>query len=256
MISSSIAARFAALVGLTLCTGAARAATLVTSTTYSYGESFTDNAALIVSSVGANRKYGPVEIGGFDPHLGTLNTVIEQLDLSTSVSADTSRVGVADWLTSVSFYFVPDAASGTPAYNALFVTGAIVHQNTGESYPFLPGYADAFTETTSPSDSLITDPAELDAFKQPTISFQAGIGILFDSIPYADGSPAIAANDISANSSARLSFIYDYTPTPGVPEPATWAMMLVGFGGLGAAMRGRRSGALHSFQRTPRNTSL
>ncbi len=27
---------------------------------------------------------------------------------------------------------------------------------------------------------------------------------------------------------------------PGVPEPATWAMMLVGFGGLGAVMRSRR----------------
>jgi hypothetical protein len=29
-----------------------------------------------------------------------------------------------------------------------------------------------------------------------------------------------------------------------VPEPATWAMMLVGFGGLGAAMRARRSKAV------------
>ncbi len=29
----------------------------------------------------------------------------------------------------------------------------------------------------------------------------------------------------------------------GVPEPATWAMMLVGFGGLGAAMRSRRGQA-------------
>ena len=29
----------------------------------------------------------------------------------------------------------------------------------------------------------------------------------------------------------------------GVPEPATWAMMLVGFGGLGAAIRRRRSQA-------------
>ncbi len=28
---------------------------------------------------------------------------------------------------------------------------------------------------------------------------------------------------------------------PGVPEPATWAMMLIGFGGLGAVMRRRRS---------------
>lgn len=30
---------------------------------------------------------------------------------------------------------------------------------------------------------------------------------------------------------------------PGVPEPATWAIMLMGFGGLGAAMRARRKQA-------------
>jgi hypothetical protein len=30
----------------------------------------------------------------------------------------------------------------------------------------------------------------------------------------------------------------------GVPEPATWAMMIVGFGGIGAALRGRRRTAV------------
>jgi fibro-slime domain-containing protein len=30
------------------------------------------------------------------------------------------------------------------------------------------------------------------------------------------------------------------TPPSGVPEPATWAMFLIGFGGIGLAMRGRR----------------
>ena len=30
-------------------------------------------------------------------------------------------------------------------------------------------------------------------------------------------------------------------PGPGVPEPATWAMMLIGFGGLGAVVRRRRA---------------
>lgn len=43
--------------------------------------------------------------------------------------------------------------------------------------------------------------------------------------------------------------IYDTAITPGqagpagVPEPATWAMMLLGFGGLGAALRQRRTRA-------------
>jgi hypothetical protein len=28
--------------------------------------------------------------------------------------------------------------------------------------------------------------------------------------------------------------------TGGVPEPAAWALMLVGFGGVGVALRGKR----------------
>ncbi|MGZ3371658.1 MAG: PEPxxWA-CTERM sorting domain-containing protein, partial [Caulobacteraceae bacterium] len=32
-------------------------------------------------------------------------------------------------------------------------------------------------------------------------------------------------------------------PVQGVPEPATWAMMLVGFGGLGAMLRQRKARA-------------
>ncbi len=37
-----------------------------------------------------------------------------------------------------------------------------------------------------------------------------------------------------------------FTPdvVPGVPEPATWAMLLVGFGGVGALARRRRSGVV------------
>lgn len=37
-----------------------------------------------------------------------------------------------------------------------------------------------------------------------------------------------------------LSNAYLFTSVPGVPEPATWAMMLLGFGGIGMAMRRRR----------------
>ena len=35
-------------------------------------------------------------------------------------------------------------------------------------------------------------------------------------------------------------------PQPGVPEPATWAMLIAGFGLVGATMRRRRMGAVHA----------
>jgi PEP-CTERM motif len=44
-------------------------------------------------------------------------------------------------------------------------------------------------------------------------------------------------NGIKISETATLT--YTYAPT-SVPEPASWALMLVGFGGLGAAVRTRR----------------
>ena len=41
-------------------------------------------------------------------------------------------------------------------------------------------------------------------------------------------------------SGTNLAFTVYGDATGGVPEPATWSLMLMGFGGLGAAMRSRR----------------
>jgi hypothetical protein len=49
---------------------------------------------------------------------------------------------------------------------------------------------------------------------------------------YADRDQVDAALDFSIQTSGV---------TLGVPEPATWAMMLIGFGGMGAAMRRKRA---------------
>jgi hypothetical protein len=49
----------------------------------------------------------------------------------------------------------------------------------------------------------------------------------------------------SSTSDTHLGSLYSApipvsTSTPGVPEPASWALMILGFGGVGAVLRGRR----------------
>jgi hypothetical protein len=53
---------------------------------------------------------------------------------------------------------------------------------------------------------------------------------------YIQGGVAVgSAEDLCGNAAYRLT--YDYTPSGSVPEPATWAMMILGMGVVGYAMR-------------------
>jgi hypothetical protein len=64
------------------------------------------------------------------------------------------------------------------------------------------------------------------------------ISVTFDS--GSDTTTVSAINgDYQSGGATNLSFTLFGGPA-GVPEPATWAMMLMGFGGLGAAMRASR----------------
>ena len=51
----------------------------------------------------------------------------------------------------------------------------------------------------------------------------------------------VLADGVTANAGTWLVDNRRVGPVAGVPEPATWAMMLLGFGGLGAALRRRRA---------------
>jgi hypothetical protein len=73
-------------------------------------------------------------------------------------------------------------------------------------------------------------------------SFQIeGYNILIDKIVLGTGAGQIGTGVLTATVSAITS-----GATGGVPEPATWAMMLVGFGGLGAVLRRQRSGRVQA----------
>jgi hypothetical protein len=53
--------------------------------------------------------------------------------------------------------------------------------------------------------------------------------------------PANVANGVQTGKAYAADFVVSNVSVAGVPEPATWVMMLAGFGGLGAVLRmGRR----------------
>ncbi|MBL8656950.1 MAG: PEPxxWA-CTERM sorting domain-containing protein [Altererythrobacter sp.] len=64
------------------------------------------------------------------------------------------------------------------------------------------------------------------------------------------GPPGYGWNDSGSRVGDSYAYVieYDELSTPGaVPEPATWAMLILGFGLLGAAMRRSRSIVRRAF---------
>jgi hypothetical protein len=106
----------------------------------------------------------------------------------------------------------------------------------------------SYSPTGTNPDELIVgglfDGASTVQYSPPTDDFWLFITTFtasptFDQVGYAQVSagPNIFFTDAGAGGTGTVSV----TPvTSGAPEPATWAMMLIGFGGLGASLRMRR----------------
>lgn len=74
-----------------------------------------------------------------------------------------------------------------------------------------------------------------------TLSDQPGPGNAFPSVP-GDNAFAFQWNrTLGAGQSFFVSQISTYSPTAAVPEPASWAMMIGGFGLVGSALRRRKA---------------
>lgn len=64
-------------------------------------------------------------------------------------------------------------------------------------------------------------------------------------VTYSDTWLVAAAKNSSNNDGFKVKSVsFDVQPPPGVPEPATWAMMLMGFFGLGSVVRRQRKTGL------------
>jgi hypothetical protein len=79
----------------------------------------------------------------------------------------------------------------------------------------------------------LTNPGEIGLMASTTVGFSDGVDTVHG------GTGANPLNDNLGVSITNFSF-----PGGAVPEPSTWALMIMGFGGIGAALRRRRETAV------------
>ncbi|HEY0438373.1 MAG TPA: PEPxxWA-CTERM sorting domain-containing protein [Phenylobacterium sp.] len=123
-------------------------------------------------------------------------------------------------------------------YNSFFLPGTSGSSMTITfSNPINNFFLNLYNGWVTPDTFTVSDNAGRS--KTVTIDSNSNGGLSLISFP--------AVGNIITITTSNLS--YDYSidnigfneATPGVPEPAAWALMLVGFAGLGAALRQRRA---------------
>ena len=182
-------------------------------------------AAISISSVAATDPYsGPPVTWNFDPAGTAFRTG------GAIVSGAVANTHIPPLGSGASNYWSVGPSDGTPGVLDLSSFGAI-----GE-ISFLWGSIDTYNvlEVLGPASVLLT-------------SFTgSSLGITPDSLTTRLVTLSFTDADIDAVTSLRLSsginaFETDnYSIRPPVPEPATWAMMLLGFGAVGLSFRRRR----------------
>ena len=171
--------------------------------------------------------------------------------------------GVYDAATDMSIFTL----SGT-------ITGGTAGYNSG-TYSFITRYAGMATPLAGPNGPIgrsnainpdrfnyaFLDPGTTitlflflpgGTFAQPLFAggnFVAGTNFSFTSIaPQCTGVAVCTQNNVGRTRGAtifgpvRTTVSFDVPVAAAVPEPASWAMMIAGFGAIGAAMRRRRRG--------------
>lgn len=196
---------------------------------------------------------------GFDPFdasLGTLNSVTLEVSLwrprawLITTPSDVPTTTTVDW--SIDGEWVLPASAGmggAPAAIALTGSGSTVVDLASVDSGMAFGF---FGVEAIGSGSLFLDPADFLNGRLFFNGFDPGYFGLADDTTFVagagtnllhlagacpdSGEPRPESEDYCGNTSYRLT--YDYTPA--VPEPGTWAMMLMGFAAAGLSLRRAR----------------
>jgi hypothetical protein len=170
--------------------------------------------------------------------------------LATQTEPFSSDLGPAGTLTE---YVVTDSQVNPFGYHGLVFAFKLSLSSGDVARISLPGYGGYDTAVKSCNNVVCVegpgnppDTATRSA-NGDVVSFLFGTPLTGDSSGFVIYTNAVGYKDPMGaqiiDAAGDISFAPTYLPS-GTPEPAVWAMMLVGFGGMGLAMRaGRRSRA-------------
>ena len=148
---------------------------------------------------------------------------------STSTKIDFQGYQVPGSLTLVNIFF---AATGT--------TPSTANNLFGLHYTYTP--------SSCPSIFHAFEGSDVPAFGASNLNFEGACAGLYDSLAQTVSTTVgtsytlrFSLSNSAAGPNGLRIFATDAAVTAAVPEPATWAMMLLGFGGIGMTIRHRRS---------------
>lgn len=227
-------------------------------------------AVMALSSVSVANAATTLYYGGdFDPGNGNANGLANENDGIVNGAATYDNFTVSGGAWHVTSLFTNDLVSGLNITSANWEIRSGVSQGNGGTLLFSGSAKPVVTATgrngfgmtelnvavpvsfdlTSGTYWLSVQPVSSDAgrsFESNTFGINA-IGLHTANQDYFNSS-FFGANFTNANNegvfSTFSSGVIGTVGAGGVPEPSTWALMLVGFGGLGASLRMRRNGAL------------
>ncbi len=228
------------------------------------GRTFAISAATLSAQVHSDPNYGApttttVDTSG-SPTLISFNPLVFQLNTSRVVTT-TYIDAVADKITLSNGLFDPSAQSVTGAVSQVLDTTETTDGGFIDAPAGIPGITNHITVTDVTIRHAIYGSLDLSEvftaaslgvanLSQSVNYFLLPDGVGFGSIPGFPGIPGLPGGDPSPPSQFSIdsvTFAFDRTQTGGpppttggIPEPASWALMILGFGAVGATLRRRQ----------------
>jgi hypothetical protein len=244
------ASLFGALAALA-CAAQSQAATVIQSTTFSRvphsavlaDKQPGDRSDVLLDKTGALQT--SLHFDGFDQSLGTLTGVRLQLTSLHDYDAGISIIGSGSVLLKEAFYHSAVQLGGQDV-GGLVTTHAL----DGLVFCHTASFACLAEDTGQQSFNFDVAMADLSPFQTPggvDLTLWSQISLLAYIYDLSGNSLLTAAGGLHWDGDLSLAYTYDTAivpPPTAVPEPATWAMLIAGFGLTGAALRRRRGAVL------------